>query len=67
MGKYQLIEKAITIEEKSYTTYGIKYGSEAIHDISTDKSFVESIIEALNKSDVAKVHLTDIVEDFLAT
>ena len=65
--KYQLTEKLINIEGKEHITYGIKCDNESIHDISTDKSFVESIIEALNKSDVAEVHLTDIVEDFLAT
>ena len=53
------------------TTYGIAaqdktlYQHIAIDDISTDKEFVESIVEKLNSCDVSHVHFFDIIEDMI--
>jgi hypothetical protein len=66
MKKYYLIKDKICIENEQYITYGIKCKTTSVRDISTSKEYVKSIIEALNKRDVAEVHLIDIVEDYLA-
>lgn len=47
----------------TYTTYGITAGSVTVHDISPDRSFVESLIAEFEAASLAPEHLRDAVED----
>ena len=67
---YLLITKIYDPEtfHKSYQTYGIGIRDQSvpcIRDVSTDREFVESIIELCNFYQVEPIHLIDIVEDSL--
>ena len=67
MKKYQIIKTQINLENSQITSYGIKSDEAVIMDISTNKSYVKSIVKALNKNNVSETHLNDIVEDYLAS
>ena len=69
---YQVITVAKSTEEfKNVTVYGITLvinGCETgkIADISSEREFVEHIVNKLNSHDVSEVHFYDVVEDFTA-
>lgn len=46
-----------------YTAYGIAAGSLVIHDISTDRCFVEALIQKFESEQLAPEHLQAAVED----
>ena len=62
---YEICESIISAEDKTVKTYGLKYGSVKIEDISTDEREVVKLIESLNKLDVSPVHIYDIIDDFI--
>ena len=62
---YEICESIISTEEKDVKTYGLKYGSVKIEDISTDKEKVSGLIESLNRSDASPIHIYEIIDDFL--
>ena len=62
---YEICESIISAEDKTVKTYGLKYGSVKIEDISTDEREVAKLIASLNRLDVSPVHIYDIIDDFL--
>lgn len=47
--------------------YGLKRGEIEISEISTNRAFVQSLVDAINLAgDVDDVHLHDIVEDYIS-
>ena len=47
--------------------YGLKRGDVEISEISTNREFVQSLIDAINLAgDVDDVHIPDIVEDYIS-
>lgn len=46
-----------------YTSYGIAVGSLAVSDISTDRSFVEALVQQFEANQLAPEHLREAVED----
>ena len=66
MKKYKLIKTEITFEGNKIKSYGVGSNDVSVKNISTNKSYVKSIIKALNKNDVSEVHVKDVIEDYLA-
>lgn len=63
---YRLFEEKIKDPALgTYRTYGVQGGGVAVHDVSTDRDFVCSVVAALNAYDVEPCHVWDIIEDFL--
>lgn len=51
----------------SKNEYGLKRGEIEINEISTNREFVQSLVDAINLAeDVSDVHLHDIVEDYIS-
>ena len=46
-----------------YTSYGIGMGNQVVHDISTDRSFVEALAAQFEENELAPEHLQEAVED----
>ena len=64
---YRCIERLLYDDNIGpYKSYGIKLDIE-VNDISTDREFVEKLVQHLNKSGADPKHLGDIVEDYIAT
>lgn len=47
----------------NYISYGIGSGDRVIHDISTDRSFVEALMHSFEAHQLAPEHLQEAVED----
>lgn len=47
----------------SYIAYGIGTGDRVIHDISTDRSYVEALMQQFEENQLAPEHLQEAVED----
>ncbi len=62
---YEICESIISTEDKTVKTYGLRYGSVKIEDISTDKERVSELVKALNKNDLSPIHIFDVIDDFL--
>ncbi|MBO4897906.1 MAG: hypothetical protein J5590_06390 [Clostridia bacterium] len=62
---FELCESIISTEDKTVKTYGLRYGSVEIRDISPDKERVCELIEKLNIENASPVHIYDIIDDFL--
>lgn len=69
-GKYKLIKGIYFIGEKEYAGYGIEYrdGAEKIffEDVSLCPEDLASLVEICNLGHLSPIHLSDVVEDFLA-
>ena len=58
-------------DDMRYTTYGIAVSDDAgqtaltYPDISTDRAFVEEFVRLVGSHDVALVHFSDLLEDYL--
>ncbi len=46
-----------------YISYGIKTENLVISDISTDRSFVEALVQKFEENELAPEHLQEAVED----
>lgn len=46
-----------------YTSYGIGMGNQVVHDISTDRSFVEALVQRFIREALEPEHLYEAVED----
>lgn len=57
--------KIIDSEGKEISSYGITFENVEIKDISINKDIIVKLIEKCNKFNVSKLHMYDIVEDFL--
>ncbi len=62
---YFIIEEKAMRDGMEYTTYGIGYGDEIIHDVYPEREALERLIEECNTGGVEPVHIYDIVSDFL--
>ena len=71
--KYYIVEKTLTIEGETRSSYGIAaYASndrtnivKVVHDISFDRSKVYSMIKLFNKLSLSTIHLVDVVNDMI--
>ena len=64
---YKISEKYITVEGQEKLVYGI-YGNDiCIDDISPNYEDVNKLVTVLNKEMPDSIHISEIVEDFLAT
>lgn len=64
---YWVVRKICEDEENgSYTSYGIATDGYVIEDISTDREMVEKLVHLCNTYELSKVHLMDVVEDWVA-
>lgn len=62
---YELVETEITIENRTYATFGMSCDGIVIEDISTDREEVKRLIKECNKEDLDMLHLHEVVENFL--
>ena len=66
-----LYESCLKIENITVKTYGISYidsnNKKVIYeDLSLDKEKVEKFIDILNKSNISEIHISEVIDDFLA-
>lgn len=47
----------------AYTAFGIATEGTVVHDISTDRSFVEALMQQFRQEQLAPEHLREAVED----
>lgn len=62
---YELNKTVIIIDGAEVETYGITYGEYSVTAISTDKRFVEKMIESFNKCQLDSQQMEEVVEDML--
>ena len=62
---YRVICETMVCEEGPYRSYGMLTRSGTIHDISTDKNFVEEMAAMFNRIDVDPARIGDIIEHML--
>lgn len=62
---YGLLKSNVTIEGKTYPTYGIEAGDLKIPDVSTEQSKVKNLVNWMNTLELDPIHIDDIIEDFL--
>ncbi len=62
---YKLTEETITLEGQSCKTYGISGDTLKFHDVATDKSLVEEMVERINKEELEECHLFYFIADEL--
>ncbi len=63
--RYQVICETRVCEEIPYRAYGMMTRSGPIHDISTDKNFVEEMAAMFNRMNVDPGRIGDIIEHML--
>lgn len=64
---FKTVSQKVEVEGVLRDTYGIVGNDIVINDLSTDKNKVQSFVDKLNKADnVSMIHMSDLVEDFLA-
>jgi hypothetical protein len=66
MDTYQMIEGTQYIAHRQYTLYGIRCDHCEFKNISLDKESVKQLVERCNCLKLEKIHLRDVVEDFIA-
>ncbi len=59
-------EQMQEVEAGAYLAYGICYGGKRIGDISTDEKSVLDLVHRMNEGGLSLMHLSDVLEDFLA-
>lgn len=67
--KYKMVKSKSDLDPR-INTYGIEavengHIMASVPDISTDKTYVKTLIELFNKHKLSTIHLKDAVEDFL--
>ncbi|MCH5209332.1 MAG: hypothetical protein J1F01_00020 [Oscillospiraceae bacterium] len=63
---YAVTREKEVIESMEVVVYGIRYADTyTVHNVSTDKSAVENLVNDFNKYNLDPIHLYDAVEDFL--
>ncbi len=62
---YKLTETLITVDNRTYTTYGIKGRSVSFEDASTDKEKVLEMIERLNREQLEESQFVYFIQDEL--
>lgn len=62
---YKLTETLITVDNRTYTTYGIKGRSVSFEDASTDKAKVLEMIERLNREQLEESQFVYFIQDEL--
>lgn len=62
---YQIKTGNYSLEGKTYTSYGIQCDDLVIEDISLDRTVIEALVEQCNREELDRIHLLDVVEDFL--
>lgn len=63
--RYRVTETTKELYGEIFTTYGIMSESCSFDDISTDKAYVLSLAERLNREEVEECHFMYIIEDTL--
>lgn len=66
MARYSLISSTASCENGSAPCYGIKGDNFEIHDVSFDRSRMQSEIDSYNELGLAPEHVYDAVNNFLA-
>ena len=64
--RYELMETPCHGEERDYIGYGIRCGDRVLPDLSLSREKVEKLVESCNQLQLSLIHLSDVVEDFLA-
>ena len=59
-------EQMQEVEAGAYLTYGICYRGKIIGDVSTNEKSVLDLVRRMNEGGLSAMHLSDILEDFLA-
>ena len=59
-------EQMQEVEAGTYLTYGICYEGKKIGDISTNPKSVSNLVSRMNDGRLSVIHLSDVLEDFLA-
>lgn len=59
-------ETRVTLEDKSYTSYGVSGNGCVIEDISPNHSEIADFVDELNKYEASPAHIYELVENFLA-
>nr|WP_317413929.1 DUF6514 family protein [uncultured Solibaculum sp.] len=62
---YQITKETRHSADNSCVFYGIRCGDLEIKGISFDKDAVERLVERCNRLQLERVHLVDVVRDFL--
>lgn len=62
---YQITKEMRHSADNSYAFYGIRCGDLEIKGISFDKDAVECLVERCNRLQLERIHLVDVVRDFL--
>ena len=63
---FNIISQKVKVEGILRDTYGIVGNDIVINDLSTNKNKVQSFVNKLNRTEnVSKIHISDLVEDFL--
>ena len=63
---YQTTVDTYSLNDRTYTAYGIAFEDIRIDDLSFDKEAIDALVELYNRSGLDPLHLRDAVEDFLA-
>lgn len=62
---YSLVSSKLTVEDKTYTTYGIAGSQVVFSDVSVDKQKVMGMIQKINDAQLEECHLKYFIEDEL--
>ena len=71
--KYSISESIVSYDGFTQVTYGISVQETSspglpivcIHDITSNKSSLEQLVNLCNRKNLSLIHLNDIIEDFL--
>ena len=61
--QYSIVESEISIEGKTYRTYGICSEKLSFNDVSFSRIKVEEMINTINRVELQECHLKDYIED----
>lgn len=62
---YELVESEVTIENRTYQTFGMSWEEIIIKDITTEREEAEQLIKECNDNELDPIHLNEFVESFL--
>lgn len=64
---FKTTSQKVEVEGVITDTYGVTGNGITINNLSTEKDKVQSFVDKLNRADsVSMIHMSDLVEDFLA-
>ncbi len=68
MRKYRLCISTVSDETgEVHRSYGVRFGTIIIEDITFSRKHMCSLIQDLNELQLEPAHLTSVIEDFLAS